>query len=297
MTQDLTAYFFAFSSVFTFSLAAIGFTYFSHKVSPLWMNVFKCSLSFAISAPLMFYLHQKLYWPIEQAWPFYLSGVIGLNIGDWMLLTAYKKIGPARTLLLFGFQPLIAGAFSYYFWGEVIYPVQLIAIFFFMICLFLFSYEKFQATRHWDFSGLLFALGGVTLDSVGVILTRYGYNENPSLTGLEVQYMRTLAAILSFAFLIPFVKISLVENFLKLSKNEKVVATFSSFLGTFLSIAFYMQAIKLGKLAAVTSIVLVDPMMSTFFESMWLKKWPSKYLWYSMISFFCAMYFLFSPQM
>ncbi len=302
MSQDTLAYLYAFSAVFTFSVAAIGFTYLSQKVSPLWMNIFKCIFSFLISLPLVIYLNHQVYWSFEQAWPFYLSGIIGLNLGDWLLLSAYKKIGPARTLLLFGFQPLIAGGFSYYVWGEMVYPKQLIAIIFFVICLILFGYEKFQIQRKLDFSGLLFALGGVTLDSLGVILTRYGFNENPQLTGVEAQYLRTLAALVSFTVLIPFIRLKIIElnfikNFLALTSGEKLLASVASFLGTFLSLAFYMQAVKIGKLAAVTSIVLTDPMMSTFFESLWLKKWPSKYLWYAMISFLCAMYFLFSPQL
>lgn len=296
MSHDLLAYFFAFSSVFTFSLAAIGFTYFSQKVSALWMNVFKCLVSFLVSIPVVFYLNKHLYWPLEDVWPFYISGFIGLGIGDWMLLTAYKKIGPARTLMIFGFQPLIAGSFSYYVWGETIYPKQLIAIIFFVICLALFSYEKFQTTRRWDFSGLVFAISGVTLDSIGVIISRYGFNLNPELSGLEAQYLRTTAALIGFILIIPFMKVHLLENYRKLTHNEKFVAVMSSFLGTFLSIAFYMQAIKIGKLATVTSIALTDPIFSTFFESLWLKKWPSKYLWYAMISFLFAMYFLFAPR-
>lgn len=297
MTNDTLAYIYSFSAVFTFSIAAIGFTYLSQKVTPLWMNVFKCLFSFLISLPLVIYLNNKVYWSFAESWPFYLSGIIGLNLGDWLLLNAYKRIGPARTLLLFGFQPLIAGGFSYFVWKEVVYPKQFIAIIFFVICLGLFSYERFRANRRWELAGLLFALGGVTLDSIGVILTRHGFNQSPHLTGIEVQYIRTLAALVSFVFLIPFFKINLIQNFISLTRNERVIAGMASLFGTFLSLAFYMQAVKIGKLAAVTSIVLTDPMMSTFFESVWLKKWPSRYMWYALISFGFAMYFLFSPRM
>ncbi len=296
MNADLAAYLYAFSSVLTFSAAAIGFTYFTHKVSPLWMNIFKCLVSFAICLPLVLYLHGKVYWSIETAWPFYLSGFIGLNIGDWLLLSGYKRIGPARTLLLFGFQPFIAGGFSYLVWNETIYPIQLVAIFFFIICLFLFSYEKFKQKGTWEFSGLLFALSGVILDSIGVILTRYGFNQNPDLTGIEAQYIRTLAALVSFLIFVPFVRIGFMEGLRRLSLKERGVAVVASFFGTFLSLVFYMQAVKIGKLATVTSIVLTDPMISTLFESLWLRVWPSRYLWFALLSFFFAMFFLFYPQ-
>ncbi len=293
MGVESQSYLYAFSAVFSFSISAVGFTYFTQKISALWMNIFKCIISFLISLPIILYLNHHALWSFEQSWPFYLSGIIGLNLGDWMLLSAYKKIGPARTLMLFGFQPLIAGGFSFYVWGETIYPRKLIAIIFFIICLFIFSFEKFKVNRKWDFTGLLYALAGVTLDSVGVILTRYGFNESPDISGLDAQYIRTLAALVSFVFFIPFVKIDVIANYFSLTQKERGVAVLSSVFGTFLSLAFYMQAIKIGKLAAVTSIVLTDPMMSTFFESIWLKRWPSKYLWLAMLSFICAMYFLF----
>jgi len=297
MNQSLLAYTFAFSSVLTFSTAAIGFTYFSKKVSPLWMNLFKCLVCLFFSLPIVLYLNGKLWWDIHRVWPFLISGVIGLNFGDWMLLSAYRIMGPGRTLVLFGFQPFIAGGFAYFVWGEVIYPLQFVAILFFVLCLFLFSYERFKKSGNWEFKGLLLALGGVFLDSVGVILTRYGFNETPHLTGMEVQYLRTLSASLSFLVFVPFVRIGFVEGLMSLSNKEKSLAVLSSFSGTFLSLVFYMQALKLGKLATVTSIVLTDPVISTFFECLWIRAWPSRYLWLALASFACAMFCLFYPQL
>ncbi len=296
MTSDTTAYFYAFSSVLTFSTAAIGFTYFSQKVSPLWMNLLKCVVSFAVCLPIFFFLKGEFYWSWSLAWPFYVSGFIGLNVGDWLLLSAYKRMGSARTLVLFGFQPFLVGSFSYFFWNEQIYPIQLIAIFFFVICLFLFSYERFKASGRWEIAGLVFAFAGVFLDSVGVLLTRYAFQMNPEATGFDAQYLRTLAALLSFVIYVPFVKMGFIAGLRRLSVKERGVAVVASFFGTFLSLVLYMQAVKVGKLATVTSIVLTDPVMSTFAECIWLKIWPTRYLWLALLSFFVAMFFLFYPQ-
>lgn len=296
MSAESQAYIYAFSSVLTFSISAIGFTYFSQKVSPLWMNIFKCLVSFIFCVPVIWYLRGQLFWSLQEAWPFYISGFIGLNIGDWLLLSAYKRIGPARTLVLFGFQPFIAGGFSYFAWGEQIYPIQFVAIVFFVICLFLFSYERFRKTKQWEFSGLMLALTGVVLDSIGLLLTRYGFSTHHQWTGFDAQYLRTFSALFSFLLFVPFVKISFVDHLKKLSWRERSVAFVASFFGTFLSLVFYMQAVKLGKLATVTSIVLTDPVMSTTFESLWLRVWPTRYLWLALLCFFAAMLCLFSPH-
>ncbi len=296
MSNEILAYVYAFSSVLTFSAAAIGFTYFSQKVSALWMNIFKCAVSFVFCVPIIFYMRGQLIWSLEEAWPFYISGFIGLNVADWMLLSAYKRIGPARTLVLFGFQPFIAGGFSYFVWGEKIYPIQLIAIVFFVLCLFLFSYERFRATKQWEVTGLVLAFSGVALDSFGLILSRHGFAMNPQFTGFDAQYLRTVAALFSFLIYVPFIKIHFFSSFRKLSLKEKGVAFTASFFGTFLCLVFYMQAVKIGKLATVTSIVLTDPVVSTSIECLWLRVWPSRFLWLALACFFAAMFFLFYPQ-
>ncbi len=297
MSNEVTAYIYTFSSVLTFSTAAIGYTYFSQKVSPLWMNVFKCGVSFFFCLPVMIYLRGQVVWPLNVAWPFFVSGFVGLNVADWLLLSAYKRIGPARSLVLFGFQPLIVGGFSYLFWDEKIFPIQLVAILFFVLCLFLFSYERFRKTKKWEVTGLSLALCGVVLDSLGLLLTRYGFSLNSEFTGFDAQYLRTVAALFSFVIYLPFVKIGFVEGLKKLSHKEKGVAFIASFFGTFLSLVLYMQAIKVGKLATVSSIVLTDPVVSTAFECLWLRVWPSRFLWLALLCFFSALFFLFYPQL
>jgi drug/metabolite transporter (DMT)-like permease len=296
MMNENLAYLFAFSSVLTFSVAAIGLTYFAQKVSPLWMNIFKCVISLLVCLPIVIYLERPFGVSFHKAWPFYLSGFIGLNLGDWLLLSAYKRMGPGRTLVLFGFQPFLVGTFSYFAWGEKIYAIQLVAIIFFVMCLFLFSYEKFKRSGEWEIKGLLLAFSGVFLDSVGVLITRYCFKENPDFTGFDAQYLRTLGALVSFVIYVPFIKIGLFSNFQRLSPKEKGIACIASFFGAFLSLIFYMQAIKIGKLATVTSIVLTDPVVSTFFECLWLRVWPTRYLWLALFSFALAMFFLFYPQ-
>lgn len=296
MNDALWAYVYALSSVVTFSTAAIGFTWFSRKVSALWMNIFKCAVSLLVCLPIIFYLHGTLFFEIQKVWPFLLSGFIGLNVGDWFLLSAYKRMGPGRTLILFGFQPFIAGSFSWYFWGEKIFPIQFVAILFFIICLFLFSYERFKKYGQWEVQGLALAASGVLLDSIGVILTRYAFDQEAMWTGFDAQYFRCFGAMISFVIYLPFVKIDFFKHLKSLTHKEKGIAVVSSFFGTFLSLVFYMQAIKLGKLATVTSIVLTDPVFSTFMECLWLRLWPSRYLWLALLSFLAAMFCLMQPQ-
>ena len=290
---------YALFSVLTFSTAAIGFTYFARKVSPLWMNSFKCVVALICCVIGLMLTGGTLEHSLVSAWPFILSGVIGLNFADWLLFSAYKRMGPARTLVLAGFQPLMAGGFSYFVWGEKVFAIQLVAIVFLIGCLFLFSYEGFKRSGQWETQGLIYALCGVFLDCVGVLITRYGFKSAPQIDGIEGNYLRILGAFASFIVLWALRSNGwreLRQGFAKLSQKELGIAVVASFFGTFLSLVFYLEAIKIGPLALVTSVVLADPMMSTLFECLWVRAWPSGYLWLALGSFALAMVFVFMPQ-
>jgi len=262
----------------------------------MWMNVVKNSVAYVatVMTLLMFSGNLSVDW--NTHWPFLVSGVIGLTIADYCLLSAYRWMGPGRTLILFGFQPLLTGVASYYIWGDVIYGLQFVSIFFFVLCLFLFSYERFKDSGRWEVQGLLFAFCGVFLDAIGVLLTKYGFETHPEVTGTQANYLRISASLLSFLVMSPFLKVQLLKGWQRLFPKEKSLVIVASLSGTFLSLVFYMQAIKLGKLATVTAIILTDPMIATVLECVWLRRPPSRWLVWAMVSFGCAMFCLFFNQ-
>ena len=174
--------------------------------------------------------------------------------------------------------------------------MQFFAVIFFVGCLFLFSYERFRANRQWEIKGLLFALAGVLLDAVGVLLSRYGFDHTPQVSGIEGHFMRSVAALVVLLIVSPYFRVPFYEPFKKLVFKERFMVSMASVMGTFLSLVLYMQAIKIGKMATVTSIVLTDPMISTTLESFWKRQWPSRYMWAALVCFAFAMLCLFYPQ-
>ena len=113
------------------------------------------------------------------------SGIFGLMIGDIFLLKAFVHLGSGRTLMVFGFQPLILGVSSFFLFGQMFTPWKLVAILFLMACLMTFSLETFRSKGHWDVAGLSFALVGVLLDAVGIFLLRVDGKEMRSAFGSD----------------------------------------------------------------------------------------------------------------
>lgn len=217
-----------------------------------------------------------------------ISGAIGLGVGDMFLLYAYARIGPGRTLILFGFQPLFIGISSWYFFGQSLSAYRFLAIFFFALCLFLFSLEKFKSNGRWEVIGLLAALVGVLCDNSGVLLTRWSFDEIKSLTPLQANFIRCGGALLFYFFASPFLKTKLVENFKKLKTLDRTKVLLASAGGTFVSLILYLTAVRIGHLASVAAIGVVGPLFTTTVECIADRRLPNKYLWLALASFLCG---------
>ena len=179
MAPHHQAYFYAIGASAVFSAASLLYAHYSKKISSLWMTFFKAVVCFAgmLITVIVMNAWQPLGGPYVAA--LMLSGLLGLGIGDLFLLQAYARMGAGRTLVLYGFQPLFLGVASYYLFHQDFNGYRLVAILFFLICLFLFSLEKFKEHGHWEVVGLIAALLGVLFDNVGVILTRWTFEAVP----------------------------------------------------------------------------------------------------------------------
>jgi len=279
MSQQHLSYLLVILSNFSFALASIFFTYYSKKLTPLWMNAFKTSATFIyliVSVPLFIPLQLG---SNNTSYGLMLSGAIGLGLGDLFLFRAFFEIGAARTLILFGFQPLFMAISSHFFFDQNIESNHAIAILLMMVCLFLFAFESKKETGNWQLIGLLYALIGVLLDTSGVVISRLSFDQSPELHPLWGHMFRTSGAVLFFILFSKFVKpIPVLTTFLSQSKKDRIVLLAAAFVGTYLSLYFYLSGIKIGHVASLTAITVTCPLFASLFEHLFAKKFPSKIL-------------------
>ncbi len=277
---------------FCFALGSMFFTHYARRFSSVWMNTMKASVAaigFSLVVLFTTGFHELTF--INFA-IFFVSGFIALGIGDIFLIQAFAKLGPARTLVIFGFHPVIVGALSFIFFGQDIEQGKLIGIFFFICCLFTFSYEKFKSSGKWEISGLVMALAGMSLDAVGIPITRYAFDMNPSISGFEGNFYRCLGALTSYFIISRFRPFHFFAGIRSLSSRSLTLVITGSILGTFLSLGLYLEAIKTAHLASISGISITSVIFSSLFESIWEKKLPSKFLVFSFVFFFSGMYFI-----
>jgi drug/metabolite transporter (DMT)-like permease len=278
------SYLYALGSNLTFSLSTIIYTSFSKRVSVLWMNAFKTLVALACGVLWLtvFGSWEKI--PTESIIAFLLSGFVALNVGDLFMLSAFTRIGPGRTMMLWGFQPLFLGFGGYLFFDQAITWERLFALVFFFACLFVISHEKYKQQGHWEIRGLLFALIGTSLDAAGILLSRYGYDQ---MTGDVVNghVYRCLGSALGFGLFSFFRPIHLKSGFIKLTTGQRSMATFGAFLGTFLALWFYLSAIRIGHLQSIAAISITSPVFASIFESVYLNQRPSPKLLLAFVFF------------
>lgn len=287
-----SVYFYALFANLCFSASTLVFTEYTHKTSVQWVNKFKVVIS-AICCFLV--LSIWLGWSIPStksiSW-FLVSGCIGLTIGDYFMLHAFKLIGPARTLLLYGFTPLIVGTMSFFLFDQTVDPNKLFAIIFLLGCLFTFIYEKFKQSGKWELKGFVFALAFVCLDATALLMTRYAFDQAPGIHPIEGHFYRSMGSVFGFWIIAFFTPIHFVPKFLKLTNRQKLIIFTGSFFGTFLSLASYFKAVQTGHLATVTSISVTSPFFASLFECLWHKKMPSRFLVLAFIQFLIGFYIL-----
>jgi drug/metabolite transporter (DMT)-like permease len=265
-------------STLAFSSSSLVYAEFSSRVSVLWMNCFKCSIAFLLlilTLPFMGGWHRIE--PIVVG-EFLISGLIGLNIADLFLLKAFTKLGAARTLMLFGFQPIVTGVGAYLLFGQSLNPTKFIAVFFMIACLFTMSLESYRAHKNWAIGGLVLALVGVTLDACGVLITRVAFETTHTMTPVESHFYRCLGALVGFAVMSRFKPLPLIDGFTRWDRRTRLLILAACFGGTYLSLLLYLNAVKLGHLASLAGITITGPMFATTLECLVKKKAPSRYL-------------------
>ncbi|MEK7358137.1 MAG: DMT family transporter [Bdellovibrionota bacterium] len=284
--------FLSLAATLGFATASLVYAEYSRKVSVLWMNCFKacvCMIALTIAVPVIGGWHEITPFSLGAL---ALSGLLGLNIADLFLLTAFTKLGAARTLILFGFQPLIVGVGAYYLFGQPLEGERFLAIIFLIGCLFTFSLERFRTEKRWEIAGLAFALIGVTLDGLGILLTRSAFQASPAVNAIEGNFWRCLGAVVGFAIMSRIRPIPLISGLTQWPTRTRIIITVAAFAGTFLSLSMYLTAVRIGHLASLAGIAITGPMFATFLESVIHKKWPSRYLIVALGFFLAGFYVL-----
>ncbi|MGZ3712117.1 MAG: DMT family transporter [Bdellovibrionota bacterium] len=294
------AYFLALTSAILFSGASVIFARFSVSHSALWMNLVKNSVAgvaFIFATVFsVFVLGEKLSdLSGASALLFFLSGAVGLAVGDYFLFRGYQRLGSARTIMVFSLSPLFLTLEGFFFFGQGLGHYQFIAIVLMMACVWTISFEKFRERGKWEWHGILYALLGVVLDNVGVVLSRRAFDLSPGTSAFTANAIRCLAGVLLLRIWQKWRGEKGFSRFLHLEWRDRSLVVFAAFMGTFLSLACWLTALKVGHIGSLAGVGSFNPVSASLWEWLLLRKRPTVYLIIALALFLCGFFLLLHP--
>ena len=274
----LEVYALAIGANLTFSSASMIFSVYAKRFSSMWINQVKVIVGFMAFLIAMVFTQKTVEVSPEVVTLLMLSGLIGLCIGDIFLFKAFTTLGAARSLVLFTFQPLMLGLYGYFFIGQIFTLNQTLAVICMIICVFIFMLERNKTTGSWDIKSFIWAFLGITLDAIGVMLTREGYELNPGLETFQVNLIRAVGAIAGFFLIGPKSYLNVAKDVWALRKRDISLLVGACFCGGFLSLALYLSALKFAHVGTLTAIAITGPVWVSMLECLYHKRWPNVYL-------------------
>lgn len=286
----------ALLSAILFSGSSVIFTRFSVSHSSLWMNLMKNTVAlaaFACAALVSVTVGGESLagLGIRPVGSLFLSGLLGLGIGDWFLFRGYQRLGSARTMLVFSLSPLFLTLEGWLIFGQELHFGQGLAILLMMACVWTISFEKFRASGHWEWKGIWFAFVGVLLDNVGIVLSRQAFDLSPATTAFTANLIRSAGSVLPLLVFAHFSGEKVFRRFGRLEWRDRSLVVFSAFMGSFLSLSLWLTALKIGMIAGLAAVGSFNPIAASLWEWLLLRRRPSPYL-IAALALFLAGFFL-----
>jgi drug/metabolite transporter (DMT)-like permease len=291
--SSIEVYALAIGANLTYSTASMVFSLYAKRFSSMWINQVKVFTAFLAFLVAMLFGGQLVSVSPTVLSLLVLSGFMGLCLGDIFLFRAFTTLGPARSLVLYSFQPLMLGIYGYFFLGQLFTLNQTLAVICMMICIFIFMLERNKTTGTWDMKSFIWAFLGITLDAIGVMLTREGYELNPGLETFQVNVIRCVGALAGFFLISPRSYGLVARDVWALRKREITLLVGASFCGCFLSLTLYLAALKFAHVGTLTAIAITGPVWVSMLECLYHRKLPNLFLTMAFIFFLTGFYLMF----
>lgn len=260
----------------------------------MWINQVKVLVAFLCFVIAMVFSKQLVPIGLSPSLMLLLSGFCGMCVGDIFLFKAFTTLGTGRSLVLYSFQPLMLGIYGFLFLGQIFNLNQFLAVVCMVVCILIFMLERNRLTGSWDLRSFLWAFFGITMDAIGVMLTRSAYESEPSLETFQVNTIRCVGALIGFLLISPKSYVQVFKDVAGLRKREQSLLVGASICGCFISLTLYLAALKYAHVGTLTSIAITGPVWVSILECAYHRRAPNAYLLGAFAFFLTGFYLMVS---
>jgi drug/metabolite transporter (DMT)-like permease len=252
------------------------------------LNFFKAlfSLSFFLIATLLW---GSFSWPLEVILLLLGSGFLGFALGDLLIFYGFSKMGAGRALMLTAFAPLFVIMWSWVLYGTAVEFRVFLGILALMACLFFLSLEKLKSFEIKP-KILLAVTFGISLESLGVVMSKQAFELAPTLDSFSANFFRISISLVFLTVFLKYKKVSLNPN--DITRRDLKLTIFSSFIGTFLALYFYLHALSQGDAPVISALSNLSPLYASIFDHLLEKRWPTKWFLLAIASMGVGIYFI-----
>lgn len=178
----------ALSSAACWSVATVFFARLGSSIAPLTLNALKCAIALVLLAPTVLFFgrdqpaiaHQSILW-------LFMSGLVGLTIGDSLFFASINRIGPRRALLITLASAPLTAVFAMPLLDEWLGPLAWFGIGLTIAgVLWVINERAPRVVRMQARSGIALAVAAALCQAAGNIMTKLGAE------GVEPMWMATL---------------------------------------------------------------------------------------------------------
>ncbi len=259
----------ATSCLWTFS--SILFTTASRKIGPLSVNAYRVVMAVGfLSGAHTVLLGTALPAASNEQWLWLgLSGIVGLGIGDFGLLSAFVILGPRRSLLVMALSPVFASFGAYLLLTETIPPLAIAGIAITLAGVIVAILEGEEHSEEQTISlkakiwGTTLALVGAAGQGIGLVFAKKGINleSNLLVNPLSATLMRmVLGASFIWISLTVMGKLAQLRNAIRNESGIKYTAA-GAFTAPFLGVTLSMVAVTYTQAGIAQTLMSLMPVM------------------------------------
>lgn len=190
-----------------------------------------------------------------------LSGFVGYVLGDAMLFESFVLIGPRLAMLLMTLVPIFSSILGYFFLGESLNAVEIIAVLGTVgaIGWVVAEPKPENSTPHPHYAmGVLMGVGGAMGQALGLLFAKNGLAGG--LSPISANLIRVSAAAIVIGLISAF-RGKLMGYFRRLKQRPVLVQLLgASFLGPVLGVVLSLAAIAYTRIGIASTLMSLSPL-------------------------------------
>ena len=255
----------ALSAAFFWAAASVVYTRLGVRIPPLQLNFYKGII--AIAFILITLVGQEVdfaNWSLFPVLWLFISGVIGIGLGDTAYFAALNNLGARRTLLLETASPPIGAVLAAIFIGEQLAPLAWCGILLTLLGIIWVISERTPASidgRHNARLGIIWAMLAAIAQAVGAVISRFALL-NSEISSLQSALIRLVAgnSIVLLLLLLPrSFRLQTLPIQWKLSLKSWMAVAIAAFGSTYLGIWLQQTSLKFAPTGIAQTLLATSP--------------------------------------